>query len=199
MRLGKISWTEEPGGLQSMGSQRVGHDWATNTYLTLTMRLRKCGMLQCMGSQRVGHDWATELGIQLHCFVCVYSVVHHHLGKWISWLLFENQLTIQLSVYFWTPFFPSSVGLSLGFPGGANGKESTCQCRSTKDKGSIPGLESSLGEGNSYPLQYSCLGNPMDRGAWWVTAHGIKKSRTWLSMSLYVGLSLCQDRSLLVG
>ena len=113
--------------------------------------------------------------------------------------LFEIQLTIQLSVYFWTPFFPSSVGLSLGFLGGANGKESTCQWRSTKDKGSIPGLGSSLGEGNSYPLQYSCLGNPMDRGAWWVTAHGVEKSRTWLSMSLYVGLSLCQDRSLLVG
>ena len=40
--------------------------------------------------------------------------------------------------------------------------------------GSIPGLGRSLGEGNDYPLQYSCLGNPMDRGAWW----GCKESDT---------------------
>ena len=168
MRLGKISWTEEPGGLQSMTSQRVGHDWATNTYLTLTMRLRKCGMLQPMGLQRVRHDWATELGIQLHSLVCGYSVSTTIWGSESLGFLFENQLTIQLSVYFWTPFFPWSVCLSLGFPGGANGKESTCQCRSARDKGSIPGLGRSLGEGNSYPLQYSCLGDPVDTGAWWV-------------------------------
>ena len=37
------------------------------------------------------------------------------------------------------------------------------------------------GEGNGNPLQYSCLGNPMDRGAWWAIAHGIAKSQTWLS------------------
>ena len=39
----------------------------------------------------------------------------------------------------------------------------------------IPVLESSSGEGNGNPLQYSCLGNPMDRGAWWATVHGIAK------------------------
>ena len=43
------------------------------------------------------------------------------------------------------------------------------------DMGFIPGLGRSPGEGNSYPLQYSCLGNPMDRGAWWATVHGITK------------------------
>ena len=43
------------------------------------------------------------------------------------------------------------------------------------DEGLIPGLERSLGEGNGNPLQYSCLGNPMDRGAWWVTVHGVTK------------------------
>ena len=37
------------------------------------------------------------------------------------------------------------------------------------------------GEGNGNPLQYSCLGNPMDRGAWWVTVQGLQKNRTWLS------------------
>ena len=46
------------------------------------------------------------------------------------------------------------------------------------DADSIPGSGRSPGEGNGNPLQYSCLGNPMDRGAWWTTAHGVAKSRT---------------------
>ena len=53
----------------------------------------------------------------------------------------------------------------LGFPGGSNGK-SACI---VGDRGSIPGLGGSVGEGNGYPLQYSCLENPRDRGAWWAT------------------------------
>ena len=44
-----------------------------------------------------------------------------------------------------------------------------------EDMGSIPGLGKSPGEGNSSPLQYSCLGNPMDRGAWRVIVHGIEQ------------------------
>ena len=43
--------------------------------------------------------------------------------------------------------------------------------------GSVPGLERSLGEGNENPFLYSCLGNPMDRGAWWVIVHGVTKVR----------------------
>ena len=43
------------------------------------------------------------------------------------------------------------------------------------DVGSIPGLERSPGEGNDCPLQYSCLENSMDRGAWWATVHGVAK------------------------
>ena len=49
------------------------------------------------------------------------------------------------------------------------------------DPGSIPGLGRSPGEGNGNPLQYYCLENPMDRGAWKATVHGVAKSRTWLS------------------
>ena len=52
---------------------------------------------------------------------------------------------------------------------------------STGDSGLIPGLGRSPGEGNGSPLQYSCLENPMDRGAWWTTAHGVSKSWTRLS------------------
>ena len=46
------------------------------------------------------------------------------------------------------------------------------------DLGSIPGLERVPGEGNGNPLQYSCLENPMDRGAWWATVHGVTESDT---------------------
>ena len=49
------------------------------------------------------------------------------------------------------------------------------------DLGSIPGLGKSPGEGNGNPLQFSCLENPMDGGAWWATVHGVKKTWTGLS------------------
>ena len=57
-------------------------------------------------------------------------------------------------------------------------KKSACNAG---DPGLIPGLGVSLGEGNCNPLQYSCLGNPMDRGAWCATVHGVAKSQTRLS------------------
>ena len=49
------------------------------------------------------------------------------------------------------------------------------------DSGSIPGLGRSPGEGNGNRLQYSCLENPMDGGAWWAAVHGVAKSRTQLT------------------
>ena len=65
-----------------------------------------------------------------------------------------------------------------GFPGGSEGKESTCNAG---DPGSIPGLGRSPGESNGSPLQYPCLENSMDRGAWRATARGVTKSWTQLS------------------
>ena len=62
-----------------------------------------------------------------------------------------------------------------GFPGGSDGKESAC---SVGDLGLIPGLGTSPGGGHGNPLQYSCLGNPMDRGAWQAAVHGVAKSQT---------------------
>ena len=53
-----------------------------------------------------------------------------------------------------------------------SGKESTSNAG---DVDSVPGLESSPAEGNGHPSQYSCLGNPMDRGPWWATVHGVIK------------------------
>ena len=63
----------------------------------------------------------------------------------------------------------------MRFPGGSDGKESACKAG---DPGSIPGWGRSPGEGNGNPLQYSSLENPMDRGAWWATVHGVAKSWT---------------------
>ena len=59
-----------------------------------------------------------------------------------------------------------------GFPGGSDGKEPTCN---VGEPCSIPGLGRSPGEGNGYPFQYSCLENPMDRGAWWATVYRSSK------------------------
>ena len=59
------------------------------------------------------------------------------------------------------------------FPGGSDGNESACN---VGDPDSIPGLGRSSGEGNGNLLQYSCLENPMDGGAWQATVHGVPKS-----------------------
>ena len=61
------------------------------------------------------------------------------------------------------------------FPAGSDGKESACN---VEDLGSIPRLGRSPGEENGYPLQYSCLENSMDKGAWQATVHGISNSWT---------------------
>ena len=62
-----------------------------------------------------------------------------------------------------------------GLPRWLRGNESTCNAGDTGDVGSILGLGRSPGEGNGNPLQYSCLGNPVDRGDWQATAQGITK------------------------
>ena len=62
----------------------------------------------------------------------------------------------------------------MNFPHSSVGKESACNAG---DLSSIPGLGRSPGEGNGNPLQYSCLENPMDRGTWWATFHGVSRVR----------------------
>ena len=72
------------------------------------------------------------------------------------------------------------VGIcGMGFPSGSDSEESACNAG---DSGSVPELGRSPGEGNSYPLQYSCLENSMDRGARWTTVHGLTKAgHDWAS------------------
>ena len=66
----------------------------------------------------------------------------------------------------------------MGFPCGTSGKELSCQCRRHKRCSSIPGSGRSPGGGNGNPLQYSCLGSPVDRGAWRAAVHVIAESDT---------------------
>ena len=79
-----------------------------------------------------------------------------------------------------------------GFPGASEVKASASNAG---DPGLIPGSGRSSGEGNGNPLQYSCLENPMDWGAWWAVVHGVTKSRTWLSDFTYLlTYLLCSNR-----
>ena len=72
-------------------------------------------------------------------------------------------------------------GILSGLPGGASGKEPICQCRRhVRDSGLISGLVRFPGGGHSNPLQYSCLENPMDRGASWVMVHNVVNS--WIPL-----------------
>ena len=68
-----------------------------------------------------------------------------------------------------------------GFPSGSAGKKSTYNAGATGDVSSIPGSGRSPEVRNGNPLQYSCLENPRDRGAWWATVHRVTKTRTRLS------------------
>ena len=70
-----------------------------------------------------------------------------------------------------------TVSRNIGFPGGSEDKEFACN---TWDPSSVPGFGRSPGEGDGYPLQHSCLENPMNRGAWWASLCGSKK-QIWLS------------------
>ena len=92
---------------------------------------------------------------------------------------FSNHRAFALAILSaWKTFFWQCTC----FPGGSHNKESACNAR---NPGSIPGLGRSPGEGNSYPLQYSCLKNSMNRGAWQATVHGVAESdmTEWLIVS----------------
>ena len=66
----------------------------------------------------------------------------------------------------------------MGFPGGTSSKASACNAGDTRDAVSIPELGRSPGRGHGNPLQYPCLEDLMDRGAWWSPVHGSTESNT---------------------
>ena len=84
--------------------------------------------------------------------------------------------------------------MNVSFPGGSDGKESACYAG---DKGSIPELKGASGEGNGNPLQYSCLENSMDKGAWWATSLWGCKELDTIEQGTYIHMlrECCQGHS----
>ena len=138
---GESPWTEKPGGLQSIGSQRVGHDWSN---------------LACT-------QYHSNLEVSFFLSLLFRSLIMMCLSVWgfifIFWPVCLGFLGVLRSVL----LILINFGKWLGFPGGSDGKASACN---VGDLGSIPGSGGSPGEGNGYPLQHSCLENPMDGRAW---------------------------------
>ena len=138
----KIPWTDEPGGLQSMGLWRVGHDWATSLSLFTFTHWRGNGNpLQCSCLENPRDGGA--------CWAAVYGVAQSRTRlKRLS----SSSSSVSAVKQIFLPM-----------------QETWVQCLG------------SAGEGNGTPLQYSCLGNPMDRGTWWATLHGVPESHTRLT------------------
>ena len=81
---------------------------------------------------------------------------------------------VALRIKACSPFLPwLALSFTQGFPGGSDGKQFAC---SVGDLGSSPGSGRSPGGGHGNPLPYSGLENPLDRGAWWATVHGVAES-----------------------
>ena len=114
------------------------------------------------------------------CRIFTFKDGHWPLALWpgslqsFSLALRSSFQTILICVFFFFNLVTPLVG-HHGFPGGSDGKESACNAG---DLGSIPGLGRSPEEGNGNPLQYSCLGNPMNRRAWQAIVHGATKCQT---------------------
>ena len=93
-------------------------------------------------------------------------------------LKFSTIKKLKQSLYCRWFFKAGTCPSKRDFPGGSKVKNPPAN---TGDLGLIPGPGRSPEEGNGNPLQYSCLGNPLDRGTWWATVHIFSKSQTWLS------------------
>ena len=152
-----------------------------------------------MGEQekKQGHLYVEGICMLVYCSVVSsdvsesWKLVELLLAKsCFQWMGISGQdLIVNLSMVFWPFFsriclllgeFEGRLGFLkqrwpyyLGFPGSSDSKEFSCSAGNT---GSIPGSGRSPGEGNGYPLQYSCLENSMDRGAWQTTVHGVQRA-----------------------
>ena len=102
------------------------------------------------------------------------EALSHHTSKRPLAFPFLLKLLSTIKFFSWSSFSKHK----LGFPGGSDGKEFTCN---VGDLGLIPESGKSPAEGNGNPFQYSCLEKSMDRGAWQVTVQGVTKNWTWLS------------------
>ena len=118
------------------------------------------------GAQRVGQDWETELNWAF--YTVNYENIEYNCE--CSHVYQPGQDTKHMASPLEVPSCPSL--LNTHFPGCHSGKESICQAG---DAGSIPELGRCPGEGNGNSLQYSCLGNPTEKGAWQATVQGVAK------------------------
>ena len=135
--------------------RKVGHDWVTNTHLQVNIQFFL--MFNILDIRHILVALSFLLKFYLHFFVFGLHCCHFFLFKYI---------------------FVFCCQTLLDFLGGSDDQESACNAG---DLSSILVLGRLPGEGNGNLLQYSRLGNPMDRGAWWATDHGVAKSWTWLS------------------
>ena len=196
----KIPWTEKPGRLQSMGSQRIGHDWATSLSLVTLSPLESGGLsivqtskprlqLSFPKGQRRGKEtkksrWAWVVswsspyrGRSFPLCVCVCVCLCTCVWWPLSWNP-SDSVAIQRRWWQSTPVL---------LPGKSHGWRSLVGCspwgRWESDMTERLHFHFSLsfiGEGNGNPLQYSCLENPRDGGAWWAAIYGVAESRTQL-------------------
>ena len=133
------------------------------------------GQVACLGSQEEA-GWMRMPGVSLSGLrsLCYSTQSLTWPGqKWV-WFVWCVLAWLHFTYQWWDVW---------GFLGGASGREPACNAGNTEDMSSIPGSGRSPGGGHGSPLQYSCLEDSMDRGAWWATVHGVTNSRTWLSNS----------------
>ena len=112
-------------------------------------------------------------------------------GAWVQFLVRKLRYCLTRSmakdgVFFFVAYWASQVAQLVKNPSASAGD--------TRDAGSIPGSERSPGGGNGNPLQYSCLGNPLDRGAWWAAVCGVAESQTRLSTHWLAGWLWLTDK-----
>ena len=119
----------------------------------------------------------------------VHGILQARILEWVAisfprklcklWKSRKPFLVILITPRVWTPLvYASLLMVRNGLPQWLNGKDSVCSAGAA---GSVPGSGRSPGGGHGNPLQYSCLKNPVDRGAWQATVDGVTKSQTQLS------------------
>ena len=153
----------------------VGSDWRAEERLSWALPLRVRFYTHLMCSFQMQTCMFDEYFIAYKAFSCIIFLELWNPQRQDVIILISQTKEINSEKWKW---FSCGYGLTQGFPDGSEVKESAYNAG---DLGSFSELERSPGEENSYPFQYSCLENSMNREAWWATVHGITKSQTWLS------------------
>ena len=113
--------------------------------------------------------------------MCTSKSEKHWFGDSGSYLILKKFFLKYLFIWLHWILVTAFRILHCGMPGGASGKEPSCQCRRHKRHEFNPWVRKIPGGGHGNSLQYSCLENPRDRRAWWAAIYGVAQGRTWLS------------------